>query len=147
MSFIHNATKKCFYSIEDKIKHYSDISKGRKTYKNVTKTYARKRLSELKELRNRTFDNPDLVVVNDTHFGNKGDKPRLAVVIGRKNEFIRVSPFHKRKTNALVLDNYTEYQLDERGGWVKDKDVYETKYIEPVYPLSNSDKKKSKCYF
>lgn len=147
MSFKHNVKNLVFYSIEDKIKHYTDISKGKKTYKNVTKTFARKRLSELKELRNRTFENPDLVVVNDTHFGNKGDKPRLAVAIGKKNDYIRVSPFHKRKTNALILDNYTDYQLDERGAWVKDEHIFETKYIDPVYPLTESDKKKIKMIF
>ena len=147
MSFIHNKTKKIYYSIEDKIKHYTEISKGKKQYKGVTKTQARKRLSELKELKARTFNEPELVVVNDTHFGNKGDKPRLAVAIGSKENKVRVSPFHHRKTNALILDNYTDYQLDQRGEWIDKDKIFETKYFDPVFPLSAADKKKIKLLF
>lgn len=147
MSFVHNKTKKTYYSIEDKIKHYTEISKGKKQYKGVTKTQARKRLAELKELRARTFNEPELVIVDDKYFGNTGSKPRLVVAIGTKDEHVRVSPFHHRKTNALILDNYTDFQLDQRGAWVKETEIYETKYIDPVYPLTLSDKRKIKLLY
>lgn len=147
MSFIHNKTKKIYYSIEDKIKHYTEISKGKKQYKGVTKTQARKRLSELKELKARTFNEPELVVVDDTKFGNPGNKPRLAVAIGAKENKVRVSPFHNRKTKVLILDNYTDKQLDQRGAWVDKTDLYEIKYITPTYPLTQSDKRKIKTLY
>lgn len=147
MAFVHNSNKKINYSIVEKIKHYTDISKGKKTYKNITKTFARKRLAELKQLNQRTFEQPDLVVVNDTVFGNKGDKPRLSVAFLTKDKKIRALPLHKKKTKALVLDNYLDRQLDERGAWVEKSDLYETKYVPSVLPLTESDKKKILAFY
>ena len=140
--FIHNKTKKVYYSIDEKIEHYSLISKGKKSHGNVTKTYARKRLRELKELKARDFESPDLVVVNDKHFGNGISKPRLGVVVATKDSKVKVAPFHHRKTKVLILDNYTDYQLDQRATFVDRSDLYETKYMDPVPPLTDGDKRK-----
>lgn len=143
--------KQRVYSIQEKIKHYSDIAKGKKTYKDVTKTQARKRLVELKELNKRTFAEPEIVITDDFNFGNTAHKARGCVVVGKKGDGLILAPINKRVTNCVVMDEHPDRQVSNNSDGnlrvIGRKDIYETKYIATMKPLTQYDKAKIKEVF
>ena len=60
-----------------------------------------------------------------------------------KNNKVKVALLHKRKTRVLILDNYPDRQLDQQAALFDKTELYETKYMEPVPPLTDGDKRKS----
>lgn len=138
--FVHNKTNKFNYSVNEKLKYYKNIVSSNNFSKH-NKDYVFKRINELTLLKNRTFDEPELIVVDDKHFGNGISKPRLAVVFDKDDKGrVLCASVSKRTTKAIILDSDFERQIDERKRWVDRSDIYEIKTIDGVKPLTLNDK-------
>lgn len=140
--FIHGMTGKEYYSVREKINHYTKKLKD----KNITpkqKEHARKRIEELKKLDERAYSDPTIIVTNDKRLGNPIDKPRACVVIGTKGKnWLRVSPIVKRTTKAIILDNDMERQVDHTEKYIDKSEVYEAKDIDTLKELTKNDRNK-----
>lgn len=91
----------------------------------------------------QSYAEPTFIVTNDKHFGNGIDKPRLGVVIDTDNRGrLLVASVNHRTSKAVILDKQPFRQVDERKKWIDRSEVYETKYIDGVKPLTKYDKKK-----
>lgn len=149
--FKHGKTNYTYYSVNEKIKHYNNILKTGKTSdgKHLTasrKEYAENRLWQLNNLKGRSFNEPDLIMTNDKHFGNAISKPRVCAVIDTDNKGrVLVAPVVKRTTKAIILDNDYERQIGDRHTWIDRSEIYEVdRYFSNVASLSNNDKAKIK---
>lgn len=141
--FKHSKTGKTHYSIREKINHYNGIISGKKEGTTSQKRKARNRLSFLKKLDSRTFDEPTLIVTNDRHFGNPIDKPRACVTIDRDSKGrVLVTPVTKRTSKVIILDKDSGRQIGEKRKWIDKSEVYETKYISDLKSLTAYDKNK-----
>lgn len=147
MSFIYkngNYIKKN-YSIREKINHYTAILKGQKSYP-VSKEYAEMRLKELTALNKRTFDEPTMIVTCDRYLNGKDFKPRAGVVVGKDNKGkLLVCPVRKRTTKTVILENDITRQVEAGAISLDRAEVYETKLIDGLKPLSKSDIQKLKA--
>lgn len=147
--FKHGKTGKIYYSVREKIKHYSKIAYNDKTVTPAQKKHALKRLDELKALDNSSYTEPKIVITDDKKFGNGISKPRLCVAIKQDSKSrILVAPIMKTTSNQIILDNNIERQIsktaDGRNKWIEHSDVYEEKYITPHLELTERDKRKIK---
>lgn len=147
--FIHGRTNKKYYSIKEKINYYKKVINGFVDCDIKTKRKAKVRLKSLQKLDNRTFDEPTLIITNDTHFGNKMSKPRACVVTSKDNKGrLFVAPIYDKTTKTVVLDNQIDRQISKtsegHNKWIDISDVYETKYIAGIKPLTKYDKSKIK---
>lgn len=143
--FIHGKTGQVYYSIKDKIKYYSKRAFNDKTITPEQKQYALKRLNELKALDKSAYDEPDLIITDDKHFGNGISKPRLCAVIDKDSKGrVCVAPIVKRTIKTVILDNDYDRQIDDKRKWIDRSNIYETKYIDGVKPLTQNDKAKIK---
>lgn len=146
--FTHGRINKNIYSIKEKIKYYKGIINGSVECNDTkTKRKAKLRLKSLQKLDNRTFDEPTLIVTNDTHFGNNISKPRVCVVTAKDNKGrLFVAPVYKKTSKTIVLDKQIDRQISKtsegHNKWIDISDVYETKVINGVKPLTKYDKAK-----
>lgn len=141
--FIHGRTGKKIYSVRDKIKHYNKIAYNDKTVTPAQKQYALRRLGELKELDKAPYDEPTMIVTDDKLFGNGISKPRACVVVGQdEKKRLLVCPIHDRTTKTVILDHDTLRQVDAREKPLDRSEVYETKNIPALVPLTFYDKRK-----
>lgn len=149
--FKHGKTNYVYYSVNEKIKHYNNILKTGKTFDGKVLTasrreYAESRLEYLNSLKNRSFNDPDLIMTNDNHFGNAISKPRVCAVIDTdKKGRVLVAPVEKRTTKTIILDNDYERQIGNKRTWIDRSEIYEVdRYITNVAHLSNNDMAKIK---
>ena len=77
--FIHSKTGKKYYSIREKINYYKGVIEGKIQAPPKAKRKAKARLKTLTKLNDRAYNEPTLIVTNDTHFDNKISKPRLCI--------------------------------------------------------------------
>ena len=142
--FEHGKNKDKYYSIREKINYYQKVIKGTVVASAKTKRKAKTRLKTLMKLNERRFEEPTLIVTDDKHFGDGISKPRLAVVVDTdpKKGKLYVASVNQRTSKAIILDNQIDRQIDERKKWIDRSDVYETKYIKGVKPLTRYDKRK-----
>ena len=148
--FKHGKTGQVYYSVREKINYYKAVIAGKKDAPAATKRKAKFRLKTLEKLNARTFDEPTLIVTDDKHFGNEMHKPRLGVVVAqdkRGGDRVLVAPIHHRTSKVVVLDKTPDRQIDERKNWVNKSEIYETKYISGVKPLTKYDKAKIRLNF
>lgn len=148
--FKHGMTEKVYYSVREKINYYKAVIDGRRDAPAAIKRKAKLRLKTLEKLNARTFDEPTLIVTDDKHFGNETHKPRLGVVVAqdkRGGDRVLVAPIHHRTSKVVVLDRTPDRQVDERKNWVNKSEIYETKYISSVKPLTKYDKAKIRLNF
>ncbi|MBQ2710798.1 MAG: hypothetical protein IJF66_02510 [Clostridia bacterium] len=140
--FTHSLTKKVHYSVREKINYYNKVVAGKISVPAKVKRKAKLRLKTLNQLNNQSYLEPTLIITDDKHFGNSISKPRLCVAYGidDKNR-IRVFPIQKRTSKAVILDNNVERQVSSSYRLLDKSDVYETKYIQNVKPLSKASKK------
>lgn len=144
--FKHGRTGKIYYSVREKIKHYSKIAYNDKTASPKQKAHALCRLSELKELDKRPFIEPTMVVTNDKHFSNSIDKPRACVIVGIDSKKRLIAhPVHDRTSDVVILDNDITRQVDGQYALIDRSDVFETKYIDELAELTEADKRKIKA--
>lgn len=130
------------YSVNEKIKYYTKMLSSKSPR---DRERAETRLVQLNGLKARTFVEPDLIVTNDTHFGQKMSKPRLCAVIDADSKGrVYVAPIVHRTSKAIILDNDHDRQLGDKRAWVDRSEIYETKYIDGVQPLTRNDKEKIK---
>lgn len=140
--FIHDKTNKTHYSVREKIKYYNGILSGKITADSKKKRKAKLRLKTLTKINNQTYNEPRLIVTNDKHFGNGINKPRLCVAYTEDNKKrIKVFPIRERTTKSIIIDNNVERQIESTYRWLDKSDVYETKYINNVKPLSIGTKR------
>ncbi len=142
--FVHGKTKKTYYSIKEKIKYYKRVINGTIKSDVKTKRKAKARLKSLTKLDNRTFDEPTLIITNDTHFGDNISKPRLCIVTAKDNKGrVFVAPIQHKSTKSIVLDKQIDRQIsktsDGHNRWIDKSDIYETKYIKNVKKLTKYD--------
>ena len=141
--FKHSKTEQIHYSIREKINYYNSIISGKKKGTVAQKRKAKNRLSFLKKLESRTFDEPTLIVTNDKHFGNSIDKPRACVTIDKDSKGrVLVTPVTKRTSKIIILDKDNGRQIGEKRKWIDKSEVYETKYISDLKGLTSYDKNK-----
>lgn len=132
------------YSVNEKIKYYKSKLNS-KTMTEKQTEYAKQRLAELTELKARTFSEPELIITDDKKFGDGISKPRLCTVIDTDDKGrVLVVPVVKRTVNTIILDNDHSRQLGEKRRWIDRSDIYETKYLSGVKPLTSNDKAKIK---
>ena len=142
--FKHVKTGKAYYSIREKMNFYKSILSGKTKGTVAQRRKAKARLSALEKLDKRSFEDPDIIVTNDKHFGNES-KPRACVVIDRDNkDRVYVAPLEKRTTKNIILDKQPDRQTANNRRWIDRSEVYETKVISGIKPLSHYDKKKVK---
>lgn len=147
MSFTYQngAYTKKNYSIREKINHYTAILNGKKKYP-VSKEYAEMRLKELKALDKRTFSEPTIIATCDRYLNGKEFKPRAGVVVGKNNAGkLLVCPIRKRTTKTVILENDITRQVEAGAISLDCAEVYETKLIDGLKPLSKSDIQKIKA--
>ncbi len=147
--FKHEKTGKIYYSVREKIKHYSKIAFNDKTATPVQKKHALQRLDELKAIDNVSYNEPTIIITDDKKFGNGISKPRLCVAIKEDDKKrILIAPITKTTSNQVILDNDIERQIskaaDGKNKWINRSDVYESKYISPHAELTERDKRKIK---
>ena len=148
--FKHGKTGYTYYSVNEKINHYTAMLKSGKTAdgKPITgaqKDYARGRLSVLQGLKSRSFVEPDLIVTDDKCFGDPISKPRLCAVIDAdKKGRVYVAPVVERTTKSIILDGDYDRQIGDKRKWIDRSEIYETKYIYGVSSLTNNDRAKIK---
>lgn len=141
--FVHGKTNKRYFSVKEKLAYY----KARVNDSSLTseqKSYARQRICELDGIDKWSYQNPRMVVVNDSKFGNPMSKPRLCVAIKSDNKNrILVAPLMRTNTNYIILDNDIERQIsktaDGKNKWVSRDEIYEDKYISPHAELTDRD--------
>lgn len=133
-----------FYSIREKINYYSKVLSG-KIFAPKAKRKAKNRLKTLKRLNSLSYDEPQLIITNDRHFGNKIEKPRACVVFDKDAKGrLLVSPIEHRTSKAIILNKNMDRQFGTRRAWIDRSEVYETKYITGLSPLTKYDKEKAK---
>lgn len=144
--FKHSITGKPYYSVREKINYYSNILNGKIPATSGLKVRARQRLPELRSINSQTYDEPTMIVTDDSHFGNKISKSRACVVVGidRKKRLL-VCPVRDRTTKTVILENDTSRQVDGTSKPLDRSDVYETKYILGLAALTRGDKKRLKA--
>lgn len=148
--FKHGKTGVIYYSIKEKIDYYESIVSKKKTdVSNATKRKAPLRLKALRKLDQRTFEEPTLVVTDDKFFGNGISKPRPVVVVDKNQKGrLLVAPLYNATSQQVVLDNNIGRQIsktaDGKNKWITSSDLYETKYVSTLKPLSKNDKRKIK---
>lgn len=142
--FVHGKTKQVYYSVREKIKHYSKRAYNDKSVTPEQKAYALKRLGELKALDNQPYTEPRFVVTDDKFFGNGISKPRLCVaVLEDSKQRVMLAPVVKRTTKTMILDEDIERQISDRPvKWVDKNDIYERKYVNSKAELTTHDKAK-----
>ena len=141
--FVHSKSGKVYYSVREKINHYKAIIAGKKQVPDYVRARAERRLRELQALEQRSFDEPTLVVTNDSKFGNPVSKPRLCVVVDKDDKGrLYVAAVHHRTSNSIILDKQIDRQVDERKKWIDRSEVYDTKLIKGVKPLTRYDRAK-----
>ena len=141
--FKHGKTGQPYYSIREKINYYKKVINGTIDAPIKTRRKAKVRLQSLTKLNNRTFAEPTFVVTDDKHFENGISKPRICIVVAtdEKGKVLAV-PLNKRTTRSVVLDRQPDRQIDERKKWIDRCDIYETKYVTGIKPLTKYDKVK-----
>ena len=145
--FKHGKTGQTYYSVRDKINYYTKIINGNIEAPLWLKEKAKNRLVELKNINNQTYKEPTLIVTDDKHFGNGISKPRLCIVTNEDYKGrLKTYPLNKRTTNILVLPSYLDRQID-KFRLLDRSDVYETKYISNILPLTNTDKEMIKQFY
>ena len=146
--FNHIKTNQPYYSVREKINYYKRVIDGKEPNASPTaRRIAKGRLRTLQRLDSRSFDEPELIMTNDKHFGNES-KPRIAAVVDKDSKWrLLVIGSHKRKTDALVLDKQPDRQLSGRKVWIDRSEVYETRDVNGVKKLSRYDKTKIKAMF
>ncbi|MDE6472079.1 MAG: hypothetical protein K2L52_03545 [Clostridia bacterium] len=138
-------TGKKYYSVQEKIKHYSSMLE-RKDISLDKKKLAKQRLIELKAIDNCLYDEPTMIITDDKYFGNPSSKLRACVVVGVDNkQQLLACPVRKRTIKTVILENDTDRQMDSTVKILKRKDVYETKNISGLASLTSGDKKKIKA--
>ena len=143
--FKHGMTGKVYYSVREKINYYKAVIDGRRDAPAATKRKAKLRLKTLEKLNARTFDEPTLIVTDDKHFGNEIAKPRAAAIVDKDNKGrLLVVGIHHRTANEIILDKNPARQISGRKVWIDRSDVYETKDILGLKPLTKYDKEKIK---
>lgn len=144
--FKHGKTNYTYYSVREKINYYKSVIAGNREAPVATKRKAKARLKTLQKINTQSYAEPTLIMTDDKHFGNGMSKPRIGVVIAtdEKNRLL-VAPLNKRTTQAIILDNQINRQVDERRAWIDKSEVYETKYVDGVKSLTKYDKEKIKC--
>lgn len=80
-------------------------------------------------------------------FGNNISKPRLCVVTAKDNKGrLFVAPVYKKTSKTIVLDKQIDRQISKtsegHNKWIDISDVYETKVLNGVKPLTKYDKAK-----
>ena len=142
--FVHGKTKQVYYSVREKIKHYSKRAYNDKSVTPEQKAYALKRLGELKALDNQPYTEPRFVVTDDKFFGNGISKPRLCVaVLEDSKQRVMLAPVVKRTSKTMILDEDIERQISDRPvKWVDKNDIYERKYVNSKAELTTHDKAK-----
>ena len=69
-------------------------------------------------------------------------KPRLCVAYGEDNRGrLKVYPVYKRTSKVILIDNNLDRQISDSCKRIDKSNVYETKYIYGIKPLSKSTKK------
>lgn len=145
--FEHGKSGQTYYSVRDKIKYYTKIINGNIEASLWLKEKAKRRLDELKKINNQEYKEPALIVTDDKHFGNGISKPRLCVVTSEDYKGrLKTYPLNKRTTNILVLPSYPDRQMD-KFRLLDRSDVYETKYISNIMPLTNIDREMIKQFY
>jgi len=140
--FIHDKTNKKYYSVREKINYYTKILNGSINVPLNIKLKAERRLESLKKINNQTYDEPRLIITDDSRFGNSISKPRLCVAYGEDSKGrIRVFTIEKRTSKSIILDNNSDRQISSKFKYLDKSDVYETKYIDNVKSLTNNTKK------
>lgn len=140
--FIHGKTNQKYYSVREKINYYNKVIKGQINAPIKTKRKAKLRLKTLNKINNQSYNEPRLIVTDDKHFGNSISKPRLCVAYGTDNKGrIRVHSIEKRTSKVIILDNNSDRQISSNYKPLDKSDVYETKYISGVKPLTKGTKK------
>lgn len=138
-------TGKKYYSVQEKIKHYSSMLE-RKDISLDKQKLAKQRLIELKAIDNCLYDEPTMIITDDKYFGNPSSKLRACVVVGVDNkQQLLACPVRKRTIKTVILENDTDRQMDSTVKILKRKDVYETKNISGLASLTSGDKKKIKA--
>lgn len=129
--FVHGKTGKTYYSVREKIRYYDKRLKTDKTLSDAQCNYAQRRLSELKQLNNRTFSEPTLIVTDDKHFGNGICKPRLCVAYASDTKGrVRVAPVVKNSGKYCSLDSLPDRMIsDQNNQYIDRSDIFEEKYI------------------
>ncbi len=141
--FEHGKTKKKYYSVREKINYYKRVLAGKQQAPATTKRKAKARLRTLQRIDSQSYTEPTFIVTNDKYFGNGIDKPRLGVVIDTDNRGrLLVASVNHRTSKAVILDKQPFRQVDERKKWIDRSEVYETKYIDGLKPLTKYDKAK-----
>lgn len=143
--FKHGKTNKTYYSVFDKIKYYRAVLSGKVFGASPDlKDKAKRRLKELEKIKESNFTEPDMVVVDDAHFGNGISKPRLCVAYGIDSKGrVQVHPVNKREISTLVLEYDASRQVGSKFKPLDRSDIYEAKYIN-ASSLSDKEKRKIK---
>ena len=141
MSFVHGKTGYTYYSVNEKLNYYKKMINNPRSVSSEDLLKAKKRISELEKLKSRSFEEPTLIVTNDKHFKNGISKPRVAVVVDKdaKGKLI-IASVNKRTTDSIVLDRTPDRQVDSRITSIDRSEVYETKYVSNLNPLTEYDK-------
>ena len=128
--FVHNKTGWKYYSIRDKIKYYGK-RRFDKSLSPVQREYARIRHDEFVALDARTYETPELVVVDDAHFGNGASKPRLCVAYERRsNGTVRVAPIYKNNGKYVSFGSDGSRILSTyKNKYVPINELHESKHI------------------
>ena len=143
--FVHGKTNKKYYSVREKINYYNKVLKGQIVAPLKTRRKAKLRLKTLNKINNQLYNEPRLIVTDDKHFGNSISKPRLCIAYGTdKKGRIKVYSIEKRSSNIIILDNNIDRQISSKYKFLDKSDVYETKYILGVKPLTKNTKQKIK---
>lgn len=140
--FIHGKNNYVCYSVREKINYYKKVINGKINASPKTKRKAKLRLKTLEKINRQSYNEPRLIITDDTHFGNSMSKPRLCVAYGEDNKGrIFAYPIHNRKSKVILIDNNLDRQIENNSKRIDKSDVYETKYINGIKPLSKSTKK------
>ena len=117
-------------SIREKINYYNNVIQGKVAANPAVKRKAKNRLKTLTRLNNTVYDEPEIVVTNDSKFGNPISKPRACVVIDFDTKGrVLVSPIEKRTSQSVILDKQIDRQIANKRKWIDRSEIYETKYI------------------
>ena len=139
--------EKEYFSIREKIDHYTKRLKNVKSLTDGQRKYAEKRLKQLKQIDAQSYSQPTLVLTDDTKYGNKLSKPRVAIVVKtRDNGELLVAPLYKTTSKQVVLDRDCGRQISKTGDgknkWLTRDDIYDLRDVTDIEPLTEYDKRK-----
>ena len=151
--FKHGKTGKVYYSVREKIRYYDKRLKTDGTMTEEQRAYAQRRLSALRALNERPFEEPTLVVTDDKHFGNGMSKPRLCVAYASDTKGrVRVAPVVKNSGKYCSLDSLPDRMIsDQNNQYIDRSDIFEEKYVTmpdgSTVCLTNNDRRKIRYLF